>query len=42
MTFNGLIYDCEIINAVPPRDGERVPGIEYCEAGTIWRIWGSR
>lgn len=26
-----LIYDCEIINAIPPRKGEeRIPGIKYC------------
>ena len=25
-----LIYDIEIIKAVPPRNGEREPGVEYC------------
>lgn len=27
-----IIYDCEIINAIPPKnDKDRIPGIEYCE-----------
>jgi hypothetical protein len=26
-----LIYDCEIVRAIPPREGEeRIPSIEYC------------
>ena len=28
---NSLIYDIEIVNAVPDRRGERVEGIQYCE-----------
>ncbi len=30
-----LVYDCEIVRAVPPKDpAERLPDIEYCEG---WR-----
>lgn len=35
MTKSILIFDCEIIKAIPPKnDADRVPGIEYCEG---WR-----
>ncbi len=26
-----IIYDCEIIRAIPPKDGNRLEDIEYCE-----------
>jgi hypothetical protein len=29
--MKAVIYDCEIIKAIPPRDGVRLEGIEYCE-----------
>lgn len=29
--MNTLIYDIEILRAIPNRDGSREPGIEYCE-----------
>lgn len=32
--MNAIIYDCEIINAIPSRDGSVVTGVTYC-AG--WR-----
>ena len=32
--MNALIYDCEIINAIPNRDGSREKGITYCDG---WR-----
>lgn len=30
MNPSALIYDIEIIRGIPPRDGNREPGIEYC------------
>lgn len=34
-----IIYDCEIINAIPPKfDGDRIEGIEYCGG---WRDFGN-
>ena len=32
--MKALIYDCEIINAIPSRDGSKIKGITYCEG---WR-----
>lgn len=32
--MKAIIYDCEIINAIPPRKGEKMNGIEYCDG---WR-----
>lgn len=29
--MRALIYDAEILKAIPERNGERIPGIEYCE-----------
>src|SRR4030095_9778185 len=29
--MNALVYDLEIIKAVPDRNGQRIEGIEYCE-----------
>lgn len=34
MKLNVIIYDCEIILAIPNRDGGEIEGIEYCEG---WR-----
>lgn len=28
--MNIIIYDCEIVNAIPNRDGSKIDGIEYC------------
>jgi hypothetical protein len=28
--MNLLIFDCEIRKAIPPKEGERIPGIDYC------------
>ena len=32
--MKALIYDCEIVNAIPNRDGSKIDGIVYCEG---WR-----
>ena len=29
--MRALIYDIEIIKAIPSKNGERITGIEYCE-----------
>jgi hypothetical protein len=29
--MRALVYDIEILRAIPPRDGSRLDGIEYCE-----------
>ena len=29
-----IIYDCEIVKAIPPKDGSLIDGIEYCDG---WR-----
>jgi len=34
MKPNAIIYDCEIIKAIPNRDGSQVDGIAYCDG---WR-----
>lgn len=31
MTQNYLIYDCEIAKLIPPKDGTRLDGYEYCD-----------
>ncbi|GEM_PF-3080833 len=32
--MNILIYDCEIIKCIPPKEGERDPSLRYCRG---WR-----
>ena len=34
LTNNMIIYDCEIVKAIPPKDGAKLEGIEYCKG---WR-----
>lgn len=33
-----IIYDCEIIKAIPNRDGSKMDGVEYC---ACWRDFGN-
>lgn len=36
--YNTIIYDCEIIKAIPSYHEERIQGIEYCEG---WKDFGN-
>lgn len=36
--MRAIIYDCEIIKAIPNRDGSKIDGIDYCEG---WRDFGN-
>jgi len=38
--INGLIYDCEIINCIPPSNGERDGQLWYCKGWTDYEGMG--
>lgn len=38
--MNLLIFDCEIEKAIPPKSGEKQPGIEYCQGWQDYKGMG--
>lgn len=40
MYFNGIVYDLEIIRAIPTRNEERIEGIEYCSGWGDYKNMG--
>ena len=40
MLMKTLIYDCEIINCIPPKYGDPNPAFKYCQGWSDWEGMG--